>query len=114
MVSKLSFIAGFGAGYVLGARAGKERYQQIASKARDVMHSPAVQHTAEQAQHLAKEKAEEAQHLAKQKAGEAQDAVKSKLSSSDEPSGVAGSGTSTQPGSFGAPPANGAPGAHLA
>jgi hypothetical protein len=28
-VSKLSFLAGFGAGYVLGARAGRERYEQI-------------------------------------------------------------------------------------
>jgi hypothetical protein len=29
LVAKLSFIAGFGAGYVLGAKAGKERYEQI-------------------------------------------------------------------------------------
>jgi hypothetical protein len=28
-VAKLSFIAGFGAGYVLGAKAGRERYEQI-------------------------------------------------------------------------------------
>ncbi len=28
-MAKLSFIAGFGAGYVLGAKAGKERYEQI-------------------------------------------------------------------------------------
>jgi hypothetical protein len=28
-VAKLSFLAGFGAGYVLGARAGHERYEQI-------------------------------------------------------------------------------------
>ena len=28
-MAKLSFIAGFGAGYVLGARAGRERYEQI-------------------------------------------------------------------------------------
>ena len=29
LVAKLSFIAGFGAGYVLGSRAGRERYEQI-------------------------------------------------------------------------------------
>ena len=29
LVAKLSFLAGFGAGYVLGARAGHERYEQI-------------------------------------------------------------------------------------
>ncbi|MCZ2837083.1 hypothetical protein [Modestobacter sp. VKM Ac-2985] len=28
-MAKLSFIAGFGAGYVLGAKAGRERYEQI-------------------------------------------------------------------------------------
>jgi hypothetical protein len=28
-VAKLSFLAGFGAGYVLGAKAGRERYEQI-------------------------------------------------------------------------------------
>ena len=28
-MAKLSFLAGFGAGYVLGARAGRERYDQI-------------------------------------------------------------------------------------
>ncbi len=28
-MAKLSFLAGFGAGYVLGARAGRERYEQI-------------------------------------------------------------------------------------
>ncbi|SOE02044.1 hypothetical protein [Blastococcus haudaquaticus] len=28
-MAKLSFIAGFGAGYVLGSKAGRERYEQI-------------------------------------------------------------------------------------
>ncbi|MCZ2814928.1 hypothetical protein [Modestobacter sp. VKM Ac-2984] len=28
-MAKLSFIAGFGAGYILGAKAGRERYEQI-------------------------------------------------------------------------------------
>ena len=28
-MAKLPFMLGFGAGYVLGARAGKERYEQI-------------------------------------------------------------------------------------
>ncbi|MCW2635792.1 MAG: uncharacterized protein JWQ99_2159 [Blastococcus sp.] len=28
-MAKLSFLAGFGAGYVLGTRAGRERYEQI-------------------------------------------------------------------------------------
>ena len=28
-MAKLSFVAGFGVGYVLGSRAGRERYEQI-------------------------------------------------------------------------------------
>ena len=28
-MAKLSFLAGFGAGYVLGAKAGRDRYEQI-------------------------------------------------------------------------------------
>ncbi|MCZ2857317.1 MULTISPECIES: hypothetical protein [unclassified Blastococcus] len=28
-MAKLSFLAGFGAGYVLGSRAGRERYEQL-------------------------------------------------------------------------------------
>ena len=81
MVSKLSFLAGLGAGYVLGAKAGRERYNQITSKARDLWQEPAVQEKVGQAQDVAKEKAEEAQHLAKEKAHEAQEAVQSKIGS---------------------------------
>lgn len=59
-MSKLSFLAGFGAGYVLGARAGRERYDQIADKAQGVWRDPRVQEKADQAQHLVKEKVSEA------------------------------------------------------
>lgn len=46
MLSRTTFIAGFGAGYVLGARAGKARYEQIAKLARSVAGNPAVRSTA--------------------------------------------------------------------
>jgi hypothetical protein len=46
MTHRLAFIAGFGAGYVLGARAGRDRYDQIRHLAREVRESPAVQETA--------------------------------------------------------------------
>lgn len=79
MVRKLSLIAAFGAGYVLGARAGRKRYDQIADKATQFWHDPRVQKSAEQAQHVAKDAAAQAQHLAAEKATQAQDAVKEKL-----------------------------------
>ena len=34
--------AGFAAGYVLGTKAGRERYEQIARTAQDIAHKPAV------------------------------------------------------------------------
>lgn len=44
MINKLTFVAGFSAGYVLGAKAGTSRYQQIKAKASDLSGKPAVQH----------------------------------------------------------------------
>ena len=43
MIRKLTLAAGFGAGYVLGAKAGKERYAQIEAKFREIAGMPAVQ-----------------------------------------------------------------------
>jgi hypothetical protein len=42
-MGKLSFIAGLAAGYVLGAKAGQKRYQQIKSQADKVWSSDPVQ-----------------------------------------------------------------------
>ena len=43
MFRKLTLAAAAGAGYVLGAKAGKERYNQIEAKFREVAGMPAVQ-----------------------------------------------------------------------
>jgi hypothetical protein len=40
---KSGLLVGFGAGYVLGAKAGRERYQQIIEAARAFMENPGVQ-----------------------------------------------------------------------
>ncbi|AKU18300.1 YtxH domain-containing protein [Luteipulveratus mongoliensis] len=42
-MGKLSFLIGLGAGYVLGARAGKQRYEQLKSQANKVWENPSVQ-----------------------------------------------------------------------
>jgi hypothetical protein len=49
-VAKLSFIAGFGAGYVLGARAGRERYEQIRKSWDNAKDDPRLQGLAGMAQ----------------------------------------------------------------
>ena len=49
-MAKLSFIAGFGAGYVLGARAGRERYEQIRKAWENAKDDPRLQGLAGMAQ----------------------------------------------------------------
>jgi hypothetical protein len=56
MAGKLTLLVGFGAGYVLGARSGRERYDQIVDKARELWRDPRVQEKADQAQQLVKDK----------------------------------------------------------
>jgi hypothetical protein len=43
---KLTFAAGFAAGYVLGTKAGRKRYDTITDGVRRLIDSPAVQETA--------------------------------------------------------------------
>ena len=49
-MAKLSFLVGFGAGYVLGARAGRERYEQIRGLWSDAKDNPQLQGLAGMAQ----------------------------------------------------------------
>lgn len=50
---KTTFLLGFATGYVLGARAGRARYEQIREAARAFAGNPAVQSTASTLQHQA-------------------------------------------------------------
>lgn len=53
MKGKLLFVAGAGLGYVLGARAGRKRYEQIKEAAAGVWNSPTVQQGVDQAKGFA-------------------------------------------------------------
>jgi hypothetical protein len=46
MTGKLSLALGFAAGYVLGSKAGRERYEQLVAAARELWSNPTVQSTA--------------------------------------------------------------------
>lgn len=85
MIRKLTLAIGFGAGYVLGAKAGTQRYQEIVGKAREVAGMPAVQDATAKATSAASAAAD----VAKSKATDAKSAVQDKVSSSDS----SGSGT---------------------
>ncbi len=56
MKGKISLLVGGAAGYVLGTRAGRERYEQIKSQAQSIWGNPKVQEKAAQAQDLARDK----------------------------------------------------------
>jgi hypothetical protein len=47
---RITFLSGFAAGFVLGARAGRERYEQLKAVGRRVADSPAAQQAAGAAQ----------------------------------------------------------------
>jgi hypothetical protein len=46
MTGKLSLALGFAAGYVLGSKAGRERYEQLVAAGRELWSNPTVQSTA--------------------------------------------------------------------
>jgi hypothetical protein len=78
---KLTTLAAAAAGYVLGSRAGHERYEQIVRLARRVAGSQTVQSTAGLLQAQLDELATHARHLIAAKLGTAHP---------DEPAGVNG------------------------
>lgn len=61
---RVSFVSGFGLGYVLGAQAGRERYEQMRRLARRAVESPAVQQAAGMMQAQATAAARAARDLA--------------------------------------------------
>ncbi len=75
-------IAG-GVGYVLGTKAGRERYDQIRRTAQKVRNDPRVQEKTHQAADLAKEKAPVVKDKLSETAGAAAAKAKSATSSSD-------------------------------
>ena len=91
-MKKLTLLVVAGAGYVLGSRAGRERYEQIKSQATKTWNSPTVQDAADAVQNQAKQAAGDVKNRA-------QEVVSDKLSSTDtsheQPSTIApGQGTS--------------------
>ena len=66
MRARISFLAGFAVGFVVGARAGRERYEQMVKLARKTAENPTVQ----QVTRAAGAKATELSKAAGQKAAE--------------------------------------------
>lgn len=77
-MSKLTLLAAAGVGYVLGARAGHERYDQIKAQAQKVARNPKVQDAAHQAQAAAATQAAAAAGVVKEKVTDAASTVADK------------------------------------
>lgn len=67
-MKKIPLLLAAGAGYVLGARAGRERYEQIKSQAVRVARDPRVQDATEKAKEKAGEVASDAADAARRQA----------------------------------------------
>jgi hypothetical protein len=57
MKGKILLVVGLGVGYVLGSRAGRERYDQIVAKAQQFWNDPRVKTQVSNAENFVKEKA---------------------------------------------------------
>ncbi|WP_028652909.1 hypothetical protein [Nocardioides halotolerans] len=87
-MSKLSLLAAAGVGYVLGARAGRQRYEQIAATARKVADNPQVQRVSRRAQDAAAQQAAAAAEVAKDKVSTAASAAADKVRGGDSQIGM--------------------------
>ena len=86
-MKKLTLLAAAGVGYVLGARAGRERYEQIKAGAGRIASDPRVRAKASEAGHAIKEQAP----VVKDKVADAASNAKSKVTHHN------GSGTESNP-----------------
>ncbi|MGI8699333.1 MAG: hypothetical protein ACR2J0_09370 [Mycobacteriales bacterium] len=66
---KATLVTGFATGYVLGAKAGRQRYDMIMSYARNFMEKPAIQQTAGVVQAQAADLADSAKRVVSDKVG---------------------------------------------
>ena len=74
-MSKLGFMVGFGAGYVLGSKAGHERYEQLRRLYDNLMSSPQFK----RASGKAKDAVETSYEQAREKASESVNKVQGKV-----------------------------------
>jgi hypothetical protein len=84
IIKRLPLLIAGGIGYVLGAKAGRERYEQLRSQFDKVRNDPRVQEKTSQAADFAKEKAPVVKDKLSEAAGAATDKVKSATGGSDE------------------------------
>ncbi len=86
-MSKLLLLAAGATGYVLGARAGRERYDQIVDQTQRLRANPKVQKVAQDAQHIARDKGPVVGDRLSDAAKKTASAAKSKVGAGNSSSG---------------------------
>src|SRR6266542_3924685 len=81
---KTGFVIGFGAGYVLGAKAGRERYEDIRRWWGQFTGSPTVQRAAERTKAVAADASKRGLEVVQTGVEKAGSAVKTRLHKADE------------------------------
>ncbi|MER6342853.1 YtxH domain-containing protein [Streptomyces sp. NPDC001595] len=67
---RLTFAVGLAVGYVLGSKAGRERYERLKKSAQQIAQNPAVRNTAESAAQQGRQFAGKAYHVVSDKVGD--------------------------------------------
>ena len=87
-MGKLGFFVGFGAGYVLGSRAGRERYEQIRRLYENLVSSSTFQEASDKAKGAVGSGLTSATHKASEGVSKAAGAVKERKSGDDRESSL--------------------------
>jgi len=87
--SKLMFVIGLAAGYVLGTRAGRERYEQLKAGAERLWTNPSVQAQVHRAEDYLRERAPEVVQKVESTARKVGEQAKARRSGSNAPSSEA-------------------------
>ena len=88
MRGRLGVFIGFGAGYVLGAKAGRERYEQLSRLYDNVLSSRAFNKASGKAKQAVGQGLDQAKDLASEGVSKVTDAVKDRRSSGTEGPGL--------------------------
>jgi hypothetical protein len=88
MKGRLGLFLGFGAGYVLGAKAGTERYEQLQRLYENLQSSPAFQRATGKAKDAVETGFEQARDKASEGVSKASEAIREKRSGTDGPGGL--------------------------
>ena len=80
MKGKILFVAGLGLGYILGTRAGREKYEQLKDQALKVWNDPRVQKQVDAVEDFVKDKAPEVAEFVSDNAKKVVNTVSDKVS----------------------------------